>query len=318
MRAGTTWLSDLLRSYPDCAMTPFKEIHFFDIRYGRYDAIKHYRAKAQRLETLSRNVTKRVENALVKSVGQQPVEEPNPDSANDGLAVAWTDELRTRFFSNAHLDGGLRRISEIIDYLSLLNNESYVEYLKRHGVGAKAFGEITPTYGLLPACGIAEMDSLFPGAQFIFVMRDPVDRLWSHVRFRAAKAERRGHGPEDLNEEFRRAMSRPNAIEMSSYQRTIETLESVIPPDRILYLFYEKMTSVQTGPAEVRRIEAALGLDPADIDPKIFTTAINASAPGKLNPENEAAATNMFAPVYKFVHERFGLPALWRMPKNLS
>src|SRR3984957_14893909 len=191
MRAGTTWLSDLLRSYPDCAMTPFKEIHFFDIRYGRYGGFRHYRFKAKRLETLSRIVSKRVANALTKSLDEELEEDPNGASrpagtelTNDIHAAAWTDELRSKFFDHAQLDDSLRRISEIVDYLFLLDNKSYAEYLKRYAVGAKAFGEITPTYGLLPTSGGAEIDSLFPGVQFIFIMRDPVARLWSHVRYR--------------------------------------------------------------------------------------------------------------------------------------
>ncbi len=301
------------------------EIHFFDVRYGGYGGGKHYRSQAKRLRTLSKALSKRMADALDKIADGAPEGDPKgayepagSESTNDGLALAWTDEIRAYLFSHAQLDDGLRKIAEIIGYLSLLDNESYVEYLKRHAVGARAFGEITPTYGLLPACGFAEIDSLFPGAQFIFIMRDPVDRLWSQVRYRAGKAKQPSRGQSDLNGEFRSAMGRAKAIEQSSYHRTINRLESAIPRDRILYLFYERMTSLETGPAEVRRIEAALGLDPADIDPKVFSTSVNASTPAKLDPENEAAARTLFAPEYKFVQERFGLPVQWHFPSELS
>src|ERR1700730_15523932 len=104
MRAGTTWLSKLLRSYPDCAMTPFKEIHFFDIRYGKYAGFRHYRAAADRLQSLSRTVSKRVNDALDESIGEMPKRDPDgaldaadPELRNDD--VAWTDKIRNDFFS---------------------------------------------------------------------------------------------------------------------------------------------------------------------------------------------------------------------------
>ena len=32
-KAGTTWLNDLLETYPECAVPPIKEIHFFNNKY---------------------------------------------------------------------------------------------------------------------------------------------------------------------------------------------------------------------------------------------------------------------------------------------
>jgi hypothetical protein len=319
MRAGTTWLSQLLRSHPDCAMTAFKEIHFFDIRYGQFDSYKHYRSKARRLEKLSEIVAKRVESALegfdaASSSGESGAEH---ELSPEGRPVARTNEFRAKFSKLANIDDGLREISDILDYLLLLDNESYVRYMTRYSVGVRAFGEISPNYGLLPAAAFAEIDSLFPAARYIFIMRDPVDRLWSHVRFKAGNAKRRDGRQRNLNKTFRRLLASPYAIEKSSYQSTIDRLESVIPADRILYLFYERMVSPKMGPGEVRRIESALGLNPVDIDPDIFTTTVNASTVAGLDRENEVAATKLFVPVYKFVQERFGTQPHWRIPEEL-
>jgi hypothetical protein len=319
MRAATTWLAELLRSYPDCAMAPFKEIHFFDVRYGKYGGGKHYRSKAKRLEILTRNVARRVARVRGETVAAEEKEEVGAAEAvgnelmPDRHSTAWTDEIRSQFFARAGLDNELRQIADLADYLSIRNVGSYIDYIRHHAAGARAFGEITPTYALLPAAGFAEIDALFRGVRFIFIMRDPVERLWSQVRFRADRPERRD-GKKDPNGDFRRALQRPNSIEASSYQRTIVELESVIPKNRILYLFHELMVSPTAGPAEIRRIETALGLKAANIDPKIFSTPVNPSAPARLDPENEAAALRLFAPVDAFVQRRFGRPPLWRSP----
>jgi hypothetical protein len=323
MHAGTTWLSELLRSYPDCALVPPGEVHFFDVRHGQYSARTNYISMADQMKALTRAVAKGVANAVADIKDGIPDDENSDEDAEAGLldrpnGVAWTDEVRMSFFRRAALDDVFREILDIIDRLSIVDTASYVRYLRRHSAGATAFGEIAPTYGLLPAAAFAEIDSVFPQARFVFIMRDPVERLWSHICFKAERSERRGRKRGNLNGMFCRALERRNAVEFSNYHNTIRNLESVIPSNRILYLFYETMTSHMTGPAEVRRIETALGLASANIDPKVFCNASEASPSARLDPENAKAAAELFSPVYKFVHERFGIPAGWNDPMASS
>jgi len=320
MRAGTTWLSELLDSYRDCRVMPFKELHFFDTRHGKYSGPKHYRGKPQRLATLSRGMVKRISAACDKKIhgqtGGDSSSELTVDESELGRnSMPWTDEVRGEFFARAKLDDSLLQIEKIVDYFSIRDIESYARYLRRHAEDAAAFGEITPQYALLPATAFAEMDGLLPGARFIFIMRDPVERLWSQVRYHADKAAKRGRKQRPINDDFRSALQRKNGIAMSDYKSTVKELESAVPLDRILYLFTETMTSPETGPAEVRRIETALGLNPAEIDATLFSTAVNASASAELDPESEAEAIRLFAPVYEFVERRFGCPRQWRSPR---
>lgn len=321
MRAGTTWLSELLSTYPDCRMMPVKELHFFDVRYGKYPGLQHHRSMAKRLATLSEDMVRRVDSTLEKM--QDESQTPKKSAESEPLpsrrqSEPWTDKVRRRFFSNARLDRDLQGIAEITGALSIRDISSYTDYLKRHSVGAKAFGEITPAYGLLSAAAFAEMDGLFPNTRFIFIMRDPVERLWSHIRYKNDRAAHSKRAVKDVNADFLEALQLPNAIGRSEYQRTIEELESVIPKDRILYLFYETMTSPETGPAEIQKVEALLGIERLTADPKFFSKPINASSSAKLDPENEAAAMKLFAPVYAFVERRFGRPPQWRSPAATS
>ncbi|MFC6689687.1 sulfotransferase family protein [Jhaorihella thermophila] len=43
-------------------------------------------------------------------------------------------------------------------------------------------GEMTPEYSILPDEGIAHLRAVAPTARAIFIMRDPIDRCWSHIR----------------------------------------------------------------------------------------------------------------------------------------
>jgi len=88
MRAGTSWLSELLGTHPDCGMPPYKELHFFDVRYGKYSGAEYYRAKANGLAQFGRSAARRIEAALDK----MDTEEENAtalESDTDELHLAW-------------------------------------------------------------------------------------------------------------------------------------------------------------------------------------------------------------------------------------
>jgi hypothetical protein len=327
MRAGTSWLSDVLRSYPDCRISPMKELHFFDSRYGVASGSRMIRDRVNRLALQGTKVRDEVETALQR-IARRTGSECDDDSEEDGLLddnelransahVMWTDQLRNNVFGSAGVDRRLKRIAELLEFFSIRDIDSYVAFLRRDSDDASAFGEITPSYALLPASAFAEMDRALPDARFVFIMRDPVDRLWSHVRYVASRRKKGGgKEPADLSRAFRRAMKHPQFVARSSYHHTIAALESVVHQRRILYLFHEKLVSPDTGPDEVRRIEAALGLRPRVPDPKLFQTTRNAAPEAELDAENQQAALSLFEAEYKFVADRFGRQPEWQWPKT--
>ena len=325
MRAGTTWLSGLLHGYPDCSVTPIKELHFFDTRYGVHSQASSYLDKARKLSQQASKLQERVK-ALFAKAGENGHlrEDDEHDDSNDeddedlerdvletGNYTCWTDEVRRRFHEQARIEARIRRLEALQDFFSIRDLESYVDYMTRNSCGTAAFGEITPSYALLPSRAFAEMDGALPGARYIFIMRDPVDRLWSQVRYAAQRSKYPEKKPNRL---FRKALQYPEFVGRSGYQRTITELERVIPPARILYLFFETLVSPETGPAEIRRIESVLGLQRRETEPERFITPTNASREDELIPKNEVAAVQLLVPEYKFVSERFGIPSGWRRP----
>src|SRR5688500_15058077 len=60
----------------------------------------------------------------------------------------------------------------------------------RHASG-KVRGEITPRYGVLPPSRIAYIRHVMPDVRLVFMMRNPVDRAWSHMLHDYTKRDRR-------------------------------------------------------------------------------------------------------------------------------
>lgn len=61
--------------------------------------------------------------------------------------------------------------------LALRTDEDYLAFLASwRDDRARAFGEFTPSYAVLPADEFGRIASLHPRTRFLFVMRNPVDR----------------------------------------------------------------------------------------------------------------------------------------------
>lgn len=294
-KAGTTWLYDLLERYPDCAPTPVKEMHFFDAKYvGSMNGaafVGEFEDISARATQLAGRMAKLREKGIFKDI----------DYGEDPLAGKGVDETLDRIIRNAQR-------------LKVRDSASYVAYMEewRRTSGAKAVGEITPAYSILPEAGFEEMNRLYPESKFIFIMRDPVDRFWSQVRFFMMK---RGKSV-DPNAMIGRMLKREEFQLRSDYVRTVRTMESVIDPSRIFYCFFESLVAPETTVDEVRKLEAFLGLEPL---PETFLTASaarpsNSSPAAKMSEASRGTLRAAFAPVYDFVAERWpDRPDRWRV-----
>lgn len=187
-------------------------------------------------------------------------------------------------------------------------HSAYADVLFQMWRGEPVVGEITPGYALLPSSVFAEMAGLASDVRFLFIMRDPLDRLVSGVRM----SERKGVGegrpwPVMLAD----ALQDPQDMRLrrSRYERTIGELEAVVPSGRIAYFFYETMFRQ----SELDRLCDFLGVAqrPAEFDRKVHA---DPQAADPLESDLEARALAALAPTYDFVRARFGdlVPADWR------
>jgi hypothetical protein len=214
----------------------------------------------------------------------------------------------------------LNRIVVLARYLRIRDSDDFSAYLEetRLRKGTSVVGEFTPAYAMLPTAGFRDIVTTFPTAKFMYVMRDPVDRLWSQLRFKKGRmATHEGDTHFDPNEHLQRALTSSETWSRSDYPRTIQTLESVVPADRILYLFFEELLSRRSVVREMRRLEQFLGLQPMAADWLLdqVEERKNVSESVALTEDNRRAAEEELRPVYDFVRQKFGtLPESWQPP----
>ncbi len=279
VKAGTTWLYDYLRGHPETYLRSIKEMQYFD----KLDA-----------GTL-KNRARRLEKEIA------------------GLE-AELEAGKARF-----PDWVLQQIGDRAEYRKVLLSESeptagYLRYLTAGAGVRRVVGEMTPEYGLLTAPRMRDLSALMPDVRWVFLMRDPVSRLWSHVRMLVRRTK---PGPEAFAAacaaKFDEVLAgdAPDVTERGDYAAIWGRLSRGVAPEKRLAVCYEHLLSPD-GVAEVTRF---LGLSdhPAKLD-KIVHEGVAVDMP----PALRARAREWLQPQYAFVAETFGLPEEWESFPELN
>lgn len=192
---------------------------------------------------------------------------------------------------------------------------SYADALFHRYAGQKVAGEITPDYAQLPEADLARLAALNPDTRFIFLMRDPLERLHSNMRKRmrgrAAGDRKLTFAGDAVIEELRAVMATRQAIpvQRSRYEKVITALENVAAPEKIGLFFYEDIFGNRNADAVCDFLSIARM-------PGNFEHVANSGNPVDEEgmAEFQALAMPLLAPTYDFMASRFGdaLPAAWR------
>lgn len=278
-RAGTSWLSRYLTDHPECHMREIKEAHYFDtLDRGSFDW--QIRLLANRKAEL-----------VARREGSQ-----NPRQ-RDRLArnIAAHDELLALFETRAP------------------DHDAYLAYLHANAGDARLVGEITPAYALLGEHWLRLMHGLGPVVRFVYILREPVARLWSNIRQTVPSRK----GGRDDPQGTALAMfdgwlaGRETEIDLRcDYRGALERMRAAIPAADRLVLFYETLFQAET----LDRLCGFLGIRtlPADTETRIF-----AAEPIRLDPARAASARARLAPQYDYVRDQFGaLPPAWAARLN--
>lgn len=273
-KAATSWLHDYLSGHPDCAFPAVKELHYFDaIETGRWGG-----------------QVKRVEGEIARLRGRR-ASVTGPRAAGIDARIAdhqrWLDILKRRERDDA----------------------AYVGYLS--GRGGRLVGDITPAYSMLSAASFAEMAAIAPDVRFVFLLRDPVSRLWSHVRMNAAR-----QGADRVEDRARALMdevlARPDSDESMSvltrgdYSGTLLRLSSVVPPSNLFVAFMEVLIT----PEGVDALCDFLGIRRQE---GRYDRRMREGVPLALDARRRAAAAELLRDQYEFVARLFpSLPTAWQ------
>lgn len=277
-KTGTTWLSAYLRKHPNVWLPWIKELHYYDISIMSDADYLYYR---QHRLTLMEDLAARIRKAK-----DMPAE--------------------------------LSKLQERIDWL---RDFAFVEFRKEDDFWYrrlfepkdehKVFGEFTASYGLIDTALLKRAASMFPNGRIVIMLRDPVARIWSHLRFRVNRGV-----PLALNDVpamAHHAMNNFWYAPHSRYDEIIAKADAAVGRDRVMILFYEDIFFDEGGADRVDAFVAWLGLPPHPVKAKgEVGKRVNASTGQDMPAAFRAAIQPHFADAMKAVEDRMGyLPPQW-------
>jgi hypothetical protein len=271
-KAGTSWVHRHLQGHSECHLRSIKELHYFDtVETGNFDW--QIKGLRQRLET---------------------------SLADAGLTTAQR----------------ARRIRDTEDWIVVLSQrradpDAYMAYLCRNRRDRKLVADMTPAYGLLPVARLGEMSDIAANTRFLYIIRDPLSRLWSHLRM---LARRHDLIDRDVARLVQAALDRVVAghevdvINRGDYAETIVRLRTAVDPQRLLIMFQEELMSLPG----LSRLAAFLGISARQN--VTFDARVNQGVPLEMPAAFRERALAYLAPQYEFVAREVGpLPQGWAL-----
>ena len=271
-KAGTSWLYDYLRHHPECHFRRVKELHYFDAFDGGKPAAK---AKALRQKAQTFRETLRTA----------------PGHRVPGLQAAIRD--------HEDLAGLMQHAEDPAAYLAYLSD----------GLGRKKVqGDITPAYGLLSPAKLRDIASLTDDVRFVYLLRDPVARLWSHVRMMAARASGGVVKPGRAARLLDRALKgkEPEITRRGDYKTILGNVARAIDPAKRLVMYSDDLFKGDG----VARLCDFLGIKNHRGN---TGHVINAGRPLDMTTEQSARARDYLQEQYDYVASMMGdLPEAWQ------
>jgi len=148
-KAGTSWLWRYLQTHPDVNLGPYKELHYFDANTKL--------AHRSRQRELDRRLSKHLQTSNVIADPQRAMQKQHDLALYQSL------------------------------YSGSLDIDRYRNVVIGPNAQANLVGDFTPAYALLSPERYKLMASVHNNVRFLFLLRDPVERLWSQLRMTARR-----------------------------------------------------------------------------------------------------------------------------------
>ncbi len=176
--------------------------------------------------------------------------------------------------------------------------------------GRNLAGEVTPEYALLPRDRIELVHRWMPELKILFLMRDPVERGWSHIRKDASEPVR-ALSAEPSVDDMLRFLDHPNVRPRGDYASSIRHWQEFFPADRFCHVFLEEIEHDPGG--TLRHILRFLGADPShEFDPALLTTPQNARADDGMPDRVRQHLIDQFAGDVPELERLIGREVPWR------
>ncbi len=267
-KAGTSWLFEQMTLSPQVHRGRVKERHYFDVVWLN-QASAFVAPRIEKLQdavnSLSVNITKANAKALHK--------------------VEWLSDMLAPY-ATEHGD-----------------HSAYITALTKECGDASVVCDFTPSYSGLSAENFAEISAM-GDVRFVFIMRDPVARLWSQIRMACQTGEPNFEERciEMANQKCKEM--RKELVYRANYVQTLDALQTAGVKAEVV--FYENLFAQDT----VHRLSDFAGIERFDISVK---EAVNEGKKVSLPEAVEQNMLEVLAPQYEEIAARFGakVPDAW-------
>ncbi len=276
-KSASTWLWLNLKQHPGIDLPPLKELHYFN-RLKKCPASK---------------IHKRIAWLTSRDNANRP----------------WFLKILKDAFK-------FQTLPEIPWYLHYLlgtfDDEWYFSLFDKLKPGSVT-GEITPCYSALEIADIQAVYRILPDAKIVFLMRNPVDRAWSHLKHYLSRIEKRSVkvlAEQTMLEYLNNALF----FSRGNYPRILDNWQAVFPEHQIFLGFFDEVLLDPEG--LMKRLFRFLGLDPA-IHPGLIRTKISSSESVAIPQKIKDVLIEQYTPILKDMSARYGsFPAAWLTQLN--
>ena len=156
----------------------------------------------------------------------------------------------------------------------------------------KTGGEVTPAYARLDEEAVSRVRRVLPQARIIFLLRDPISRMWSQMGMHWRKAENTDVGQAGSPTLFR-FLEKEHPYRNSDYLTTLSIWERHYPSEQIHIDFLERIAEAPS--AVLTDIFRFIGVDPHD----------SRGVPAPSTPKNVGRTPPMPDDIGRFLARRY-------------
>lgn len=213
--------------------------------------------------------------------------------------LPWHYRRSTENLVRRHLAKGIPISPEMAEYLGRITSGKMFTDRWYRGIFAPAPPgtrpiDITPEYSTLPDEGVDFVRDFLPHAQFIYIIRHPVDRAISQLKM---NLRRKGRVPETVDD-WLAEIEDPVLLDRGDYADYLPRWQARFGPDRLLVLPFGRIA--REPEALMREVERFLGLQAVEyrgLGKKVFAAPDGLSVPD----EARAALRRKLEPQFAFL-----------------
>ncbi|WP_341863712.1 sulfotransferase [Gymnodinialimonas sp. 57CJ19] len=211
-----------------------------------------------------------------------------------------------------------RRVEWTANWLKGPVDDAWFNGLFQHRGAATWVADFSNMNALVPTEGWAALHARTAKLRVVYTLREPMDRLWSHVRFhlkmQGATEKLEQWSLDQLEDHIRTG---GDYLQHSNYVAAIKRMRAALPPECLHIALFDRIPDAPR--AFIADIERFLGVAPFDLPDSIVTRVVNPSPPRPM-PKGlaERFAQETAQQVEGLTALGVAVPATWNTPEALT